>query len=258
MNLKKVTNKQSGKRHWLFLYLNHSRNDGGNLCAPVTSIAALVVVVELLLVSAVGGRELDGPKEVGSLLKVGAAGVDFVNQVLNANDVVLSENPFNNTVVSDRDALLVYLSKAALVNQLLDKLKRGLTVHDIGLDKAKHVDSSFVELDKNGIVDLAQAQQLQNLANFGAVANNTTDANHQGYLGFSLDVDVASSTSLATQANGVILLGLVFLDICLGAFESLGAVFLALGCVGLLFCFTLGLKLREGCALFQHGFGDAV
>lgn len=44
-------------------------------------------------------REFEWPEEVGSLLKVGPDGINFVNQVLNGNNSVLAKNLFNKGVI---------------------------------------------------------------------------------------------------------------------------------------------------------------
>ena len=54
-------------------------------------------------------RELEWPQEVGGLLEVGANSVDLVDQVLNADDVVLAQSLLNDSIVDQRNAALVNL-----------------------------------------------------------------------------------------------------------------------------------------------------
>lgn len=63
----------------------------------VAVLAALDEVQALLGQAAVGRVELEGPQEVGGLLEGGADGVDLVDQVLNADDVVLAQRLHTHT-----------------------------------------------------------------------------------------------------------------------------------------------------------------
>ena len=51
-----------------------------------------------------GGRELEGPEEVGGLLEVGPNGVNLVDQVLNRDNSVLSKVLFDQGVVSLKES----------------------------------------------------------------------------------------------------------------------------------------------------------
>jgi hypothetical protein len=53
------------------------------------------------------------------------------------------------------------------VHQLTDGLEIRSAIGDVGVDCAKHVQSCLVEAQKHAVVDLAQAQQLQDLARLG-------------------------------------------------------------------------------------------
>ncbi len=85
-----------------------------------------------------------------------AAGVRHLAQLL-----------LDHGVVGDGDALLVNVSKATLVHQLADGLDVGGAVGDVCVDGAQHVKGGLVETQEDAVVDLAQAQQLQNLAGLG-------------------------------------------------------------------------------------------
>jgi hypothetical protein len=68
--------------------------------------------------------ELERPQEVGSLLEVGANSVDLMDKIFHGEDVIFTEGGLDNSVVGKRDALLVNLSVATLV----DKFSNGLQV----------------------------------------------------------------------------------------------------------------------------------
>ena len=65
--------------------LNHLVDELGDVLLAVAGVTTLNVVDELPgAPAAVGVRELEGPESRGSLLEVGAAGGDLVNEVLHA------------------------------------------------------------------------------------------------------------------------------------------------------------------------------
>ncbi len=92
----------------------------------------------------IGVGELEWPQEIRSLyhikvskndnhsegstylLEVGAGSRDFVDKVFNTEDVVLAKSLLDDSVVSERDALLVNLAVTPLVDQFTDGLKVGL------------------------------------------------------------------------------------------------------------------------------------
>ena len=57
------------------------------------------------------------------LFEVGANGYNFVNKILDAENVKFAKNTLDDTVVGDGDALLVYFSVAALVDELANRLQ---------------------------------------------------------------------------------------------------------------------------------------
>lgn len=72
--------------------------------------------------TASGVAELEGPKEVGGLFEVGANSEDLMNQILHADNSVLAEVGFNESVVCESNALLVNLAIATLIDELPDGL----------------------------------------------------------------------------------------------------------------------------------------
>jgi hypothetical protein len=85
-----------------------------DLFFSVTKITTLNKVLEFPLVEAASWAvELKGPQEVRCLFKVGADGVDLVDQILHADHAVLAEILFNDLVVGQRETLLVDLAVAS-------------------------------------------------------------------------------------------------------------------------------------------------
>ena len=62
-------------------------------------------------------------------------------------------------------------------NQNISIVQRALTANP------KHVDGGLVELDEDSVVDLAQAEQLQDLLDLRRNLVDTSNAHHEGQLG---------------------------------------------------------------------------
>lgn len=89
-----------------------------------------------------------------------------MDQIFNANDVHLPQLVLDELVACDRDPLSVYLRESPLVDQLPDRLQVGVAPGDVGLADAQHVYGGLVETDEHAVVDLAQTEELENLAHF--------------------------------------------------------------------------------------------
>ena len=70
-----------------------------DLLLSVSGVTTLDVVPSLLDESALRGRELEWPQEVAGLLEGWSDRVDLVDQVLNANNIVLSQSVLDDGVV---------------------------------------------------------------------------------------------------------------------------------------------------------------
>lgn len=148
--------------------LNHLAQQSVDLVLAVTEVTTVDVVVGLLAPASGGGVQFERPEEVGGVLEVGSNGEDLMHQILNAlNAVRLAQFALNNKVIGDWHTLAVVLDIAALVDQLADGLQVGVAPGDVGLSNAQHVDGGLVQLDEHTIVDLAQTEQLQHLADLG-------------------------------------------------------------------------------------------
>ena len=148
--------------------LVHLPDQSVDVLLTVTQVTTLDEVLELPLVeAAIGAAELEGPEEVGSLLEVGADGVDLVDEILDTDNAVLAQALLNDGVVGQRDALLVDLAIATLVDELLDTLQVGVTVGDPRLDDLDHLRGGLGDTDKDTVVDLKETEELKDLAGLG-------------------------------------------------------------------------------------------
>lgn len=150
--------------------------------------------------SFLGAVQFEGPQEIVGFLKVSAACVDFINQVLHAHDSLLLEALFHDLVVSERNSVSIDLSKPSFVDQIGDRLSSGvpnwvsvfpLPIGDMGLHESDHIHGCFVDLHEGCVVELPQSQELQDSSCFGVLFLRSGDSNHQGDLWFGFNVDVS-------------------------------------------------------------------
>jgi hypothetical protein len=121
----------------------------------VTEVTTLHIVLELACPPATSRvRELEGPEEVRSLyfhsvvarrnnggdtrlLEVGASSDDLVDEVFNAENVVLAESLLDHGVIGKRDTLLVYLAVSSLVDEFADGLEVRLAILTLSTTERK-------------------------------------------------------------------------------------------------------------------------
>jgi hypothetical protein len=108
--------------------------------------------------------ELEWPQEVGSLLEVGANGEDLVDQVLHADNAVLSQVGFDDRVIGESNALLVDLSVSTLVDEFTNSLQIRVSIGNPWLDNLEHLESGLCHADKDTIVDLKETEELEDLS----------------------------------------------------------------------------------------------
>jgi hypothetical protein len=89
--------------------------------------------------------------------------------------------------------------------------------------------SSLGEADEDTVVDLEETEKLQDLAGLGSNLGDTTETDDEDDLALGRDVEVTSLPGLTLEADLLLLLGKVLLDVLVGALED----DLALGLLGL-------------------------
>jgi hypothetical protein len=197
---------------------------------PVTQVTALDEVEELAGTETTSGvAELEGPEEVAGLLEVGADGVDLVDQVLHADNVVLTEVLLDDGVVGKRNALLLGgLGVSTLVDELTDGLEVGETVGDERLDDLEHLQGGLGQADEDTIVDLKKTEKLESLALLGVDLVDTLDTDDEHKLGLGGNVVAALGLGNTGEADLLALCVAVLLDVLLGALENLLTLLLVL------------------------------
>ena len=216
----------------------------------VTVVTSLNEVAALLLEASLGGSDLVVPHTVGDGAEVLSGGVDLVDDVLDADDVLVVELVLDLLVVVDLDALSADLEVTALVDELANGGEGGVSVGDVGLDHAEHLVHGLVELHDDGVEDLAETEELEDLLLLGGDLGDTADAGDDGDLGGGLKVEVTVGLGLTAEGDelalGAAVLARVLKAALVGGLGE-GLLLLLVGKDGLLE--VLGLLLLEGGAL---------
>ncbi len=111
--------------------------------------------------------QLEWPQKVTGLLEIRPHSNNLMNQVLHTDDAKFAQLLLDDLVIGKGYTLLVDLSVAALVDEVADGFNTGVAVGDIGLDYFEHFRGGFGEFDEDTIVDLEEAEELEDLAGFG-------------------------------------------------------------------------------------------
>ena len=200
--------------------LVHAGNKIVDELLTVASITSLSEVSKLLNKTASGASELEGPEEAGSLTEVGSRGEDLVNDILNADKTELTERGLDDGVISDGNALLINDGVSALVDELADSLESGVSPGDVRLDDTEHLKDGLGQTDEDTVVQLTEAQKLQDLAGLGADVVDTTDTDDESDLGLRLDEKLSSVLGIAASLDELQLASAVLLGVGLGALED--------------------------------------
>ena len=112
--------------------------------------------------------QLEWPQEVTSLLEIWPHSNNLVDQVLHTDDTKFTQLLLDDLVIGEGYTLLVDLSVAALVDEVADGFDTGVAVGDIGFDYFEHFGGGFGEFDEDAVVDLEEAEELEDFTGFGS------------------------------------------------------------------------------------------
>lgn len=171
-------------------------------------------------------RQLEWPQEVVSLLEVRTDSNDFVNQVIDGQDTVLTQVSFNDRVVRQWNSLLVDLSVTSLVDQLSNGRVRWVTVSNVWFNQLQQFRSSLGDLNESTRVDLVQSQQLQDLSWLWWNLVDTLDSDNENQLSFSWNVVRTGSSSFSLGIDDSSFSGFVFLLVSSVSFQDSSSLFL--------------------------------
>lgn len=154
------------------------------------------------------------------MLEVGANGEDLVDQILHADNPILSKGSLDDGVVSESNALLLDLSISTLVDEFTDGLQVGVSIGDPWLDNLEHLKSGLGHANKDTIVDLEETEKLEDLAGLWCNLVDTLDADDEDELVLSWDVEGTLLLGQAEETDLLTLLVTVLLDVLLGTLED--------------------------------------
>jgi len=237
-------------------FLCHLLDEVVDVLLSVTVVAAFGEVVGLLLPAAGWVVELERPEEVGDGLEVRAGSHNLVHNVFNADDALVAECAFDDGVVGERGSSLLHLAVATLVDEVPDSLEVWVTVGNVWLDDSDHVDGGLVHLDKDGVVDLEETEELEDLLDLWRNRVDTLDPDEDGDLGLGRDVEVADLSGVTLQTDGVSFGLSVFTSVAFGSLEDDLTVGLG-NLLGFGICDCLFSRvLFGGLSLLEQGFWD--
>jgi len=237
-------------------FLCHLLDEVVDVLLSVTVVAAFGEVVGLLLPAAGWVVELERPEEVGDGLEVRAGSHNLVHNVFNADDALVAECAFDDGVVGERGSSLLHLAVATLVDEVPDSLEVWVTVGNVWLDDSDHVDGGLVHLDKDGVVDLEETEELEDLLDLWRNRVDTLDPDEDGDLGLGRDVEVADLSGVTLQPDGVSFGLSVFTSVAFGSLEDDLTVGLG-NLLGFGICDCLFSRvLFGGLSLLEQGFWD--
>ena len=98
----------------------HSLDEFVDLLLSVAESTAVMIRMSLFFKSLLGRVKLERPEEVVCLLEMSTNGGNLVDEILSADDTVLSEFTCNDGVVRKRNSVAVNLSIASLVDELFN------------------------------------------------------------------------------------------------------------------------------------------
>merc|ERR1712137_1539780 len=109
------------------MQLCHLLDEIVDVMLSVAIIATFGEVVRLLLPTTSWVIELKWPEEVGNCLKVWTSSHNLVDNILNADNTLVTESIFNDGIVGERSSSLLHLPVATLVDKVSDRLEVWVT-----------------------------------------------------------------------------------------------------------------------------------
>jgi len=236
----------------------HLSDESVDVVFPVAQVTSLNEVKELARTEATGRvAELERPQEVASLLEVGADGEDLVDQILNADDVVLAKVLLDDGVVGERNALLLSgLGVSTLVDKLTDGLEVRVTVCDERLNDLEHLECRLGQAHEYTVVDLEKTQELKSLPLLRVDLVDTLDTDDEDKLRLGRDVVAALCLGDTGETDLFPLCIPVLLDVSLGTLEDLLSLLLVVLLASVALLGLLGALLLLALALLEKRFRD--
>ena len=152
----------------LTINLIHLPNKLINILLPIPQIAPLHKMLKLPSPKpTIRIAQLERPQKVTRLLEVRPHSIYLMDQILHTHNAILPQILLDDLVIRERDALLIDFPISAFVDQGADGFEVRVAVGDEGFDDLEHFGRGFCEADEGAVVDLEEAEELEDLARFG-------------------------------------------------------------------------------------------
>jgi len=191
-----------------------------NLVFTVSGVSSFLEVNGLLFITSPWWVQLEGPQKFVRTFEMLSDGVNLMDEIFNTDDPLVLELLLDETIVGDRDSLSSDLEEPAFVDEMLDSLQVRGSVSHVGFHQLQHLTDGTIQSNKNGIVDLSQTEELQNLSSFRVNAVNTSDTDNNSESGFRLSEEVPASSGLSTKTNQRPFLFSVLFGVVSGPFKD--------------------------------------
>jgi hypothetical protein len=169
--------------------LNHLSQQLVDSLLPITRITSLNEMLEFALSPSTSRiAQLEGPQKVVGLFKVGSNRDDFMNQILNTLNSILSKGISDDGIIRQGNSRAIDFSITTFVDEMTDRFEIGFTVCDVRLNDLEHLLGSFGESDEDAVVDLEETEELHHLSGFGGHFVDTIVRLH-GRMRIPLDTD---------------------------------------------------------------------
>jgi hypothetical protein len=134
----------------------------------------------------------------------------------------------DDSVIRKRDSLLVNFSVSSLKNELADGISGWISESDVRLDSAEEISRSFIDADKDTVMNLSESQNSKDSDDLGVQFVDTSDSYDESKAGLGWDVNLPGDLGVSTSSNLGLLSSEVISLILLGTLEdrsSLALVF---------------------------------
>ena len=94
----------------------------------ISPVSSSLEGMSLLGKSTSWSSEFEWPNEVVGFLEMWANGVDFVDQIFEGGNSVLAESVLDESVVGERDSLLVDFTETSFINEFANSFTRWISI----------------------------------------------------------------------------------------------------------------------------------
>ena len=107
----------------------------------------------------------------------------------------------DDSVIRKRDSLLVNLSVSSLENELADGISGWISESDVRLDSAEEISRSFIDADKDTVMNLSKSQNSKDSDDLGVQFVDTSDSYDESKAGLGWDVNLSGDLGVSTSSN---------------------------------------------------------